>query len=70
MAKCQSCEAEITWVTTTRADGTEGKPMPLDAEHFVTGMVRFGKDGSKAKFAKVYKSHFATCPYAKEHRTG
>jgi hypothetical protein len=51
-----------------RADGTEGRMMPLDAEHTGMAVVRFGAAGGMAKFTKVWKSHFASCPYAKEHR--
>ena len=68
MARCKSCEAEIMWVRMLKADGSRGKAMPLDAEHDGIRLVRFGKNGDLCKAVRVYKSHFATCPYAKEHR--
>lgn len=68
-SKCQSCEAPIIWVETVKDDGTPGKKMPLDAEPIGRAMVRFGPDGSRARFSQTWKSHFATCPYAKQHRT-
>lgn len=79
MSRCKSCGAEIMWITTTT-----GKKMPVDAdpvqfhqdpagrEIFVTkgGAVVRGitaKAGEK-DVSTGYNSHFATCPFADQHR--
>jgi len=69
---CRSCGAAITWVKTSA-----GKTMPVDAEPVADGnlviedgVVRYLSSNQVAMFvpANKYKSHFATCPNASEHR--
>jgi len=70
-ARCKTCDAEIIWARTER-----GKLMPLDAEpaERPSGVfrleVREGKEPLifSAFGDPVYISHFATCPYADQHR--
>ena len=77
MSSCRSCRAPIRWV------GTEsGKMMPLDAEPYVgddpRGLFVIRTGGGKVTAIAtspdafpgepVYRSHFATCPNASEHR--
>lgn len=71
---CRSCRAAILWTTTT-----SGKKMPLDIEAVEDGNVLL-QDGvaqvlgevaraeAKAKGARLFVSHFATCVNAKSHR--
>ena len=79
MSKCKSCGAEIKWITTVN-----GKSMPVDAEPvqfhqdpagreiFVTkggAVVRGTTAKADDKDAETgYNSHFATCPFADQHR--
>ena len=79
MSKCKSCGAEIKWITTVN-----GKSMPVDAEpvqfhHDPSGTEIFVTDGGavvRGITAKTgeegtttgYNSHFATCPFANQHR--
>lgn len=78
MAACRSCAAEILWAKTVA-----GKSMPLDAEPHPDGNITLGHIGGEecaivvtgAERAAVqiegrplYRSHFATCPNADEHR--
>lgn len=73
-AKCRSCGAPILWVVTTL-----GKRMPLDAEPHPDGNVSLVPAGAmvlpaelveqgKKIGSKRYRSHFATCPNAAQHR--
>jgi hypothetical protein len=72
MAKCNSCRAEIRWVTSQG-----GKKMPIDAEPVSDGNLEI-RDGvarvlTKAELSMLpdgprYKSHFATCLNANAHR--
>lgn len=62
------------------AETNAGKRCPLDPEPVVGGNVEIGDDGiaraiGKSEAAvrasngdKLYKSHFATCPNAGQHR--
>lgn len=70
-ALCESCSAEIRWVTLE-----SGRPMPLDPAPHPNGNVIVGVggryrvlDGSQlpAEVA-AWRSHFATCPHASRHR--
>lgn len=78
MSRCRSCQAEIRWAKTAA-----GKSMPLDAEPHLEGTVYLGFVGGDeiaitvtgAERAAVqiegrdlFRSHFATCPNADEHR--
>ena len=79
MSKCKSCGAEIKWITTVN-----GKSMPVDAEPVQfhqdpSGTEIFVTDGGavvRGITAKAgeegtttgYNSHFATCPFADQHR--
>jgi len=56
MANCKSCGAEIEWLKTKN-----GKSMPVDAEPIMIETTGAPIQG--------YKSHFATCPNANQHRT-
>ncbi len=58
-ALCKSCGAPIYWVFTTL-----GRKMPIDREK--RRMVVQGPNGWEVRVA--YRSHFATCPNADEHR--
>ncbi len=68
---CESCAAEIRWVTLE-----SGRPMPLDPAPHPNGNIIVGiggryrvLDGSQlpAEVA-AWRSHFATCPHASRHR--
>lgn len=79
MSKCRSCGAEIMWIKTVN-----GKNMPVDAEPvyfhqdpsgaeiFVTkgGAVVRGITAKPGEndVSTGYNSHFATCPFADQHR--
>lgn len=77
MSFCRSCRAPILWVGTER-----GKAMPLDAEPYQgddpRGLFVIRTAGGKVIGVAVppdafpgeplYRSHFATCPDAAEHR--
>jgi hypothetical protein len=61
--RCRSCNAAIIWATTEN-----GKSMPLDAAPVAqVGVFMFDNGYAKAP-PKVYRSHFATCPNADQHR--
>lgn len=78
MSACRSCSAPILWARTER-----GKRIPLDAEPYggddtrglfvlrelddpegPLAIAAWGLDGLEPH----YRSHFATCPQAAEHR--
>jgi len=72
MSACRSCGAPILWALTEN-----GKRIPLDAApaERPTGLFRLvEKIGERTPVAvsvsgeAVYLSHFATCPYADQHR--
>jgi hypothetical protein len=75
---CRSCKAPIRWATTDN-----GRSMPLDHEpddrgewQLAAALVRGGTPrvvhvpaGRRAELAgSLYMPHWATCPYADEHR--
>lgn len=63
MAKCEGCGAEMIW-TITEA----GRRMPLNAKP-VPGLVTLDDNGrAHGVKAKVYQSHYATCPKAEQFR--
>lgn len=69
---CQSCNAQINWVTTAAS----GKNMPVDMNPVDDGnlviidrrVVVLKKDEVPPFGALRYKSHYATCPHAARHR--
>lgn len=74
MAKCNSCGAAIVWFKTPG-----GKAIPLDPVAHQDGNIVLDGDlatvlsRESLEMAQVagtvlYKSHFATCPQASEHR--
>ncbi len=75
MSRCRSCQAEIIWAITEA-----GKRIPLDDEPALetpAGLFTLdsnwpGEGGpraiSAAAGARLYRSHFATCPNADQHR--
>jgi hypothetical protein len=68
VAFCRSCNAVIEWHKTPA-----GKNIPLDPDPHPQGNLTFDdalrvvymRPGSKPK---MYRSHFATCPNAAQHR--
>lgn len=79
MSQCRSCHAPIIWAVTR----STGKSMPVNAEpDHVRGNVELlpPPEGMTQPVAVVHAqppmlpqgplhmSHFATCPYAKDHR--
>lgn len=73
MSSCRSCNAPIIWAITEN-----GKRMPLDAEPFALPAGLFALDTSSdppltvsvaaERREPLYRSHFATCPNADQHR--
>jgi len=77
LSRCRSCRADIVWAQTER-----GKLMPLAAEPYTgddpRGLFVFRRHGDSIYVVAatpdafpgepVYRSHFATCPNAGEHR--
>ena len=75
MARCRSCSAPIRWARTEH-----GKRIPLDAEPYAgddpRGLFVLREGGELALAVPAgaledeprYRSHFATCPNAEEHR--
>jgi hypothetical protein len=63
--RCSSCGAEIFWAITQR-----GSRIPLDVQNSLGFILEGGKvDGAPLVSQKrVYQTHFATCPHAKQHR--
>lgn len=74
---CSSCAAPIRW-----CKFPSGKPHPLNAEPDPTGNIFVAADGTVVlgvtKEARatiglgageLYKSHFATCKFAAQHRS-
>jgi len=73
--RCTSCGATIRWVEMTLT----GKHMPIDPQPHAQGNIFVYQMGGRAhaliapKFREGsvrYRSHFASCPNAKEHRRG
>lgn len=67
MAQCKSCGASIQWMV---SEG--GKKIPIDADPSPDGnLILFGTGAHpvpKLWTGDRYKSHFATCPNAAQHR--
>lgn len=73
MSKCRSCGAPVRWVKTRT-----GALMPIDEAPDPAGNVGIDKEGVAVILAReklkqgwgglLYRSHFATCPNAKQHR--
>jgi hypothetical protein len=75
MSKCKSCGAEIFWAMTKG-----NRKMPVDSLPSPGGNLTIveNKNGEPVALnagpgpylfpCKLYKSHFATCPNATEHR--
>lgn len=75
MPTCKSCGTEIIWRRVT----VHGRAMPIDADPHPDGNIRLDRDGKTAHMVTrgeleqgvtgdLYRSHFATCPHAKDHR--
>jgi hypothetical protein len=75
MKTCRSCGAPIRWVVTY-----QGRRMPVDVEPAKDGnivlegdtAVAVGKPAKRLAYGRpgtpLYRSHFASCPQASEHR--
>lgn len=71
--RCSSCHAPIRWAVTTKQ-----RKIPLDAEADPHGNLRLEPNGVAAvvdlfetpaqRAQPHYRSHFATCPNADQHR--
>lgn len=66
---CRSCGAKILWAVTTN-----NKPIPLDDRpasdgnlHLEEGVAYVDLDRERWP-GPHYKTHFASCPHAKQHR--
>lgn len=76
MPKCRSCNAEIVWCRTPKGGQmpVDAQPDPdgnlvMDAGQGATPECRPLKNSEKADHpGPFHKSHFATCPNAKDHR--
>lgn len=76
LTQCRSCGAEVWWGETA-----DGKKMPIDSSGFGgnivvldieadTPLIRVMKKSEPLPpGARRYKSHFASCPNAKRHRS-
>ena len=62
MAQCNSCKAQIEWVTML-----SGKKMPLDIK---MATVVIEADDGRYEVISARTPHFATCPNAAQHRKG
>lgn len=66
---CRSCKAPVNWYKTTA-----GKNMPIDPDPHPDGNVRIDVVSNVAQVVPkgshhvLYRSHFATCPDAGQHR--
>ena len=73
MAECSSCHARVTWAWTEK-----GSRIPLDIEEVPGGNLMYvvGRPGGTPTVRYVQsepdvlrlRSHFASCPNAKQHR--
>lgn len=79
MSVCRSCRAPVVWVATEAREGKPSKSMPLDAtpdgrvEVVEGGNVEYVEDSTStvrvvATGQGRFRSHFASCPHAREHR--
>jgi hypothetical protein len=64
---CTSCGASIFFVFTDK----NGR-MPMDAKPVLEGWTigKMGDQETLGRNVKIYTSHFATCPNAKQHSKG
>lgn len=68
---CRSCGAQIRWHRTER-----GTRMPVDAQPHRDGNIRIDENdvarvtdpGLTLLAEPLYRSHFASCPHADQHR--
>lgn len=77
VAHCDSCKAPIIWTVTDHAQRMPVDAQPVDANSGGGNVVLTPGRPVRARvvtnpanlFGKtVYRSHFATCPYAERHR--
>lgn len=83
VCKCKSCGADIVWITTTRGKAMPCDAAAVEYQNNDRGkdtIVLESGEVIKASVVKTgglltpivdgtgYTSHFATCPFAKEHR--
>lgn len=62
-AYCNSCGAAVLWCVTEN-----GRRMPLNTDYEARVVLDPSTDPMTGKVRRTYKSHFATCPNAAEHR--
>jgi hypothetical protein len=70
MSVCSSCGAPIRWLVTKSGASS---PADLDAVQVLvaTGRTTTDRQGNEVpefEVRKGYRSHFASCPFAHEHR--
>ncbi len=77
LARCKSCGAPIWWATTTH-----GRPIPIDRKPAADGnvtlervpggelraLVHAGQSAALLTGQMRWRSHFASCPQASQHR--
>lgn len=66
MARCKSCSAEVVWAKTTA-----GKATPMERADDGTWIIVDGvvKQATSEDLDKpLYRSHFSSCPQAKQWR--
>lgn len=81
MATCRTCEAPIVWALTAKGKDIPVDEKPVDDGNLVLvdDTIETDRGPQKVKRARSpdalleaglprYKSHFATCPDAEEHR--
>lgn len=81
MSLCRSCDAPIVWAETEPTDERDGKRIPLDA--LPNGEALYVSNGNLAMTGRTsarglpivryvvgggMRTHFASCPNAKQHR--
>lgn len=63
---CKSCGAAVRWMMTPKGKAIPLDPQPRDDGNLVIiGSLAWKSDGTPGP---RYVSHFATCPYADQHR--
>jgi len=73
LSRCRSCDKPIRWAETMK-----GNAMPMDPDPVEDGNFAFLEDGRRVQYVgesalfipERYKSHFATCRYARQNRKG
>lgn len=83
MSACRSCRAPVVWVETEARGDKPGRKMPLDADPENLSMALGLPNGNliftgahtgegtpivRYVSAGLHRSHFASCPNAKQHR--